>query len=335
MEKLRKGKVYCQKPYERLVDASGRRRIQFTGGEKIVGHLTASFEELVQQNRGAMLRCQSSEDLSFIPDQTIDAVVTDPPYFDNVQYSELADFFYVWLRLGLRQSYPWFEPALSQRPEEIVQNEKSGKTMGFFTEGLRKVFTECHRVLKPEGLLIFTFHHNQRWAWEGLAQLLLDAGFYISASPVVRSEGRSGFHSSSGNIRYDCVLVCRKQPSGQPARIWPEVRDAVLDDAVYWARRTLLSGMPVNTVDVFTIVMGKGIEYYTAVMAGEGFKDDVTLSGALGELEQLVAAVQENAVGAGVLSLEGYPETVHQLSLFIMESQERCQMPKRANTKIS
>lgn len=331
VEKLRKGKVYCQKPYERLVDADDRRRIQFTGAERIEGHVVSNFEELLYQERGALLRCQSSEDLSFIPDQSVDAVITDPPYFDNVQYSELADFFYVWLRLGLRQAYSWFEPELSQRPEEIVQNEKSGKTMNFFTEGLRRVFTECHRVLKPEGLLIFTFHHNQRWAWEGLAQLLQDSGFYVSACPVVRSEGRSGFHSSSGNIRYDCVLVCRKQPSGQSACTWSELRDKVLKDAVLWTQRTLASGMPVNTVDVFTIVMGKGIEYWTKAMAGGGLVDSVALADAIAELEQLVLRVQENVAHPDVLVPVDYTDKVHQLSLFVMESQERYHASKRTN----
>jgi len=61
--------------------------------------------------------------------------------------------------------------------------------------------------------LVFTFHHNNLWAWENVGKILLDIGFYISATPIVRSEGRSGFHSSKGNIRYDYILVCRKRPS--------------------------------------------------------------------------------------------------------------------------
>ncbi len=116
----------------------------------------------------------------------MDAVITDPPYFDNIQYSELADFFYVWLRLGLKDLYPWFSPEFSSHPNEIVQNEKIGKTIEFFSEGLIKVFTQCHRVLKDDGLLVFTFHHNKLWAWESIGKTLLDSGFYISATLFIR-----------------------------------------------------------------------------------------------------------------------------------------------------
>ncbi|MGI0016066.1 MAG: DNA methyltransferase, partial [Nitrososphaera sp.] len=172
-EKVRRGKVYCKNPYERLFDLRGRRYSKRTGDERIEGSLVQDFDALGRTERAALLRAQSSDDLSFIPDKSVDAVITDPPYFDNVQYSELADFFYVWLRLALKDRYPWFEPELSNRANEIVKNDKLGKTMGFFNQGLRRVFVECHRILKDDGLLVFTFHHNKTWAWEGIAQLLL------------------------------------------------------------------------------------------------------------------------------------------------------------------
>ncbi|MFN3762480.1 MAG: DNA methyltransferase, partial [Anaerolineae bacterium] len=282
-EKVRRGKAYAQRPYERINGV--RHTIR---GERAEGILVEDFAALERTGRGALLRCQSSEDLSFIPDRSVDAVITDPPYFDNVQYSELADFFYVWLRLGLRQDYPWFEPPYSERPEEIVQNEKRGKSADFFVERLGQVFAECHRVLKDDGLLAFTFHHNQTWAWEGVARLLLRAGFYVSATPIVRSEGRSGFHSSTGNIRYDCILVCRKAPAPD----WLDMsalKEHILDNARYWIERTVNSGLPVNPVDIFTVVMGKTVEFTTRAVA----------SGAIGlgenELTELLTEMAEEA----------------------------------------
>lgn len=320
-EKVRRAKVYCQRPYERLVDLHGKRYTRWTGGEQIVGHLVDSFDQLMATDRAALLRCQSSEDLSFIPDQSVDAIITDPPYFDNVQYSELADFFYVWLRLALKDSYPWFQPELSGRPSEIVQNEKLGKTTDFFREGLQRIFAGCRRVLKDDGLLVFTFHHNQRWAWEGIAQLLLDAGFYVSATPVVRSEGKSGFHSSKGNIRYDCVLVCRKRPAPTAECNWAALRELILEDAASWTERTLRSGMPVNDVDVFTIVMGKTVEYCTKALAGEGGRGlDVTLADALREMESLSGKVRESFAATQADGDRPYGERVEQLPLFLLES---------------
>jgi putative DNA methylase len=330
-EKVRRAKLYCQHPHERLSDLRGRRYSKRTGIERIEGRLVDDFEQMLRTDHAGLLRCQTSEDLSFLPGKAVDVVITDPPYFDNVQYSELADFFYVWLRLGLRDVYPWFKPELSSHPREIVKNDELGKTTAFFNEGLRRVFSECHRVLKDEGLLIFTFHHNKTWAWEGIGRLLLEAGFYVSATPIVRSEGKSGFHSSEGNIRYDCVLVCRKAPSWTYG-IWQTaaIKDLILRDAVCWTQRTLDSGMPVNEVDVFTIVMGKTIEHYTKALA-----DGQRLAGGRAEdgrpslskaLEEMAGVVDEIGATAAV---ERYDTSrlpvgsATQLALFLVESRAR------------
>jgi adenine-specific DNA methylase len=324
-EKIRKAKIYCQHPHERLLDLNGQRYSRLTGKEQIEGHLVRDFDKLRCTDHAALLRCQSSEDLSFIPDKSVDAVITDPPYFDNLQYSELADFFYVWLRFALKDAYNWFEPELSGRRSEIVKNDKLGKTIDFFNEGLRRVFFECHRILKDDGLLVFTFHHNKIWAWEGIAQLLLDAGFYISATPIVRSEGRGEVHSSAGNIRYDCILICRKRSSYLLEQGWSLLKERILEDAVLWTRRTLQSDMPVNEVDVFTIVMGKTIEYYTKALAnGESNrKEAITLTKVLEEMANLVAHVGENAEIEQPELPNSYSQKVEQLTLFVMESKAK------------
>ena len=319
-EKVRRGKAYCERPHER----GGYGGSAPLSTERIEGHLVADFAELERTERAALLRCQSAEDLSFIPDRSVDAVVTDPPYFDNVQYSELADFFYVWLRLGLKDVYPWFVPPSSARPEEIVKNDKLGKTTDFFSRGLSRVLTECRRVLKDDGLLIFTFHHNQIWAWREIAQLLLESGFYISATPIVRSEGKSGFHSSKGNIRYDAILVCRKADEGQRTkdREWTagDLEERILSDAVFWVKRTLDSGMAVNDVDVFAVVMAKTVEWYTK---SAGPHPQVSLEELLNRMAGLVAQVCESVLSGQARPSEPYAAEVKQLALFILESQEK------------
>lgn len=333
-EKVRRAKAYCQNPYERLLNLRGRRYSKHTGSERIEGLLARDFDGLRRTDHAALLSCQSSEDLSFISDRSVDAVITDPPYFDNVQYSELADFFYVWLRLGLKDAYPWFQPEFSSRPNEIVKNDKLGKTTDFFKEGLGRVFAECHRVLKDDGLLIFTFHHNKIWAWEVIAQLLLDTGFYVSTTPIVRSEGKSGFHSSKGNIRYDCVLVCRKRPSSWTECEWSSLKGAILKDAVLWARRTLESGMPINEVDVFTIVMGKTIEHYTkALTTGKYQKEMVTLADALKEMASFVAHVGANVEVEQPELPQIYATKLKQLTLFVMESKAKYEGTTRKKQK--
>ncbi|GFP29698.1 DUF1156 domain-containing protein [Candidatus Hakubella thermalkaliphila] len=323
-EKVRRAKGFAQRPYEQLVDARGSRFSKRTGTERIEAYLTESFSQLKKHDNASLLKCQSSEDLSFLPNKSVDAVITDPPYFDNVQYSELADFFYVWLRLALKDEYLWFKPDLSSRPDEIVKNDRLGKTTDFFSQGLFRVFKECHRVLKDEGLLIFTFHHIRTWAWENIAQVLIDAGFYVSASPIVRSEGKSGFHSNDGNIRYDCVLVCRKRAGQWMERPWASAKEQILQDAVQWTRRTLESGMLVNEVDVFTIVMGKTLEYCTKVFPYMFFDNNtVSISNAMEEMKNFVDHVAENARGIQKPLPKAYAQSAEQLLLFLKESETR------------
>lgn len=288
-QKMRRGKEFCQHPYERLISLRGKRYTQYTSNERIEARVVEDMRDFHPDDPLALLRCDSSEDLSWIPERSVDAVITDPPYFDNIMYSELADFFYVWLRLGLADIYPWFKPPYSSRDRELVQNEKLGKTTDFFRKGLTTVFRQCHRVLKDDGLLIFTFHHNEPWAWENIANVLLQAGFYVSASPIVRSEGKSGFHSSKGNIRYDACLVCRKQPAPQADGTWPSLRERILQDAAYWARRTLESGTAVNEVDIFTIVMAKTIEHYTKAWPAM----EIPIAAAIGQMQASVETVKD------------------------------------------
>jgi len=325
-KKVRNAKEYCRAPYERLLNLKGIRYSKRTGKEKIEGRLVTNFEEFCQINQAALLRCQSSKDLSYIPDKSVDAVITDPPYFDNVQYSELADFFYVWLRLGLVDKYQWFQPEFSNRPNEIVKNDKLGKTTGFFIEGLRSVFQECHRVLKDDGLLVFTFHHTKTWAWEGLGQLLLDAGYYVSATPIVRSEGRGEVHSSEGNIRYDCIFVCRKVPNLMKQNSPSQLKEHILTDATIWTQRTLESRMPVNEIDVFTIVMGKTIEHCTKFIATqEQSHNTVDLAETLEEMAKMVSYVGAGLDIAQSALSSVYAEKVQQLTLFVLESKKKYQ----------
>ena len=320
VEKLKKAKIYCEKPYERIIK-KGKRISVFPKGEKISAQIVSDFKELKKRKGRAILKCQSSEDLSFIPDESVDLVITDPPYFDNVQYSELSDFFYVWLRLGLKDIYSFFKPEYSYRENEIVQNDRKNKNIEFFSESIKKVFRECKRVLKKEGLLVFTFHHTKLWAWESMGNVLLDSGFYVSHSVFVRSEGKSGFHSSEGNIKYDSILVCRKRPSNFKEHRWEMLKKQILIDSTKWIKRTLNSGMSMNEVDVFTVLMGKTLEYYTkAYPEVKESKNPVLLFDALHEINKLIKEAVKEIYKETKKEKEVYKEKVKQLVLFVKES---------------
>ncbi|MDM7266166.1 MAG: DNA methylase, partial [Aquificaceae bacterium] len=88
------------------------------------------------------------------PDNYFDAVITDPPYYDNENYAELSDFFYVWLKRSIGDLYPeLFSTPLTPNSQEIVANpirhERQDRAKKFFEDMLKKAFQEIHRVLKP------------------------------------------------------------------------------------------------------------------------------------------------------------------------------------------
>ncbi len=294
--KVLRGKAYTQHPYQRVRDVKGRWVNYPTVGERGDGPVVESFANLLDRERASLLRCQSSTDLSFLPSESVDAVVTDPPYFDNVQYAELADFFYVWLRLALQQDYPWFAPPHVFREEEIVENKQRGTSAEDFSRMLAGVFSECHRVLKPGGPLVFTFHHRKRDAWALMARVLAEAGFFVSACPIIRSEGKSGFHSSEGNVRYDGVFVCRKweERVGKP---WSHVgaMEWALASASRWVERTLASGMELSRADVETILYSQGVQAYLWTLSSP---DEASTDGAMTFLhdleQQFLVSLQEH-----------------------------------------
>jgi adenine-specific DNA methylase len=207
---LIKGKGYCENPYEFILKGKTKKKV-YTG-EKIKGKFANTFEELMKGEKNALLLCQSSENLSFIPDCSVDAVITDPPYFDNVMYSELADFYYVWLHLALKDVYECFKSKYSPRSEEIVVNPALRKNKESFINGLTKVFQECYRILKNDGLLAFTFHHKKDEAWASILEAIIKAGFYITSIIPIYAEMSTSFHIYQKMTSvYDTVIVCRKK----------------------------------------------------------------------------------------------------------------------------
>jgi len=148
------------------------------------------------------LSCGDSSNLN-LPNQCIDVVVTDPPFFDNVHYSELADFFYAWQQLTNNE-----REQTTRSPGE-VQDTKAEK----FTEKLERVFKECHRVLKDEGLLVFTYHHSRAEGWTSVFNALHEANFSIVNSHPVKSEMSVATPKSQAKepINFDIVIVCRKK----------------------------------------------------------------------------------------------------------------------------
>lgn len=213
------------------------------------------------------LFCANSADTSTA---TPGHVITDPPYVGNVNYAELADFFYVWLRLALKARYPWFAPEYTDKAREVIENRNRGKSRATFYEDLAAVFRHNHRSLPPNGLLIFTFHHSDQegTVWEGLLQSLCDSGFEIAAVYPVHSESEtSSHHQDKENISYDLIHVCRKRREDPASRSWAGIRQEVRRRArgeLTAIEAGRYGGRPLAEPDVRLICIGKCLELYSA-----------------------------------------------------------------------
>jgi adenine-specific DNA methylase len=201
-----------------------------------------------------------------VPDNCVDAVVTDPPYYGNVQYSELSDFFYVWLRLLLKDTYRVFEPECTPKDAEIVRNLRRDQDPESFVRGLTRVFSECRRTLKDQGLMVFTFHHRQATAWAAVLQSILDAGFYVTAVYPVNAEMHTSTHIlRQAGIEHDAVLVCRKrpQPEDESSKSWDTLLDVVSSETSKAISTLEEAGASLSKDEVSVVALGKGLEVYS------------------------------------------------------------------------
>jgi putative DNA methylase len=179
------------------------------------------------------ITCQSGDSLAHVTDESVDCVVMDPPYYDNVMYAELSDFFYVWLKRTAGLVYPeLFRRKLTDKDNEAVANaakfegQKGAKTLASrdYQQRMAGIFSECRRVLRRDGIMTLMFTHKATGAWDALASGLMEAGFTITASWPINTEAEGSLHiKDKSAANSTIVLVCRPRPERDPK-----------DDAVYW-----------------------------------------------------------------------------------------------------
>jgi hypothetical protein len=215
--------------------------------------------------------CESSTELSGYATGQFDLVVTDPPFGDIMQYAELSGLFYAWLRLVLQKETPAFKPEQPPSALEAVENAaRHGKdSTPFYARILTACWKEAHRILKPAGMLTFTFHHDKDEPWVAVLESLFEAGFYLEATYPVRSDETKGEGGTPGTfgaqkVEYDVLHVCRKRTEEPTPVSWGRMRREVLADV-----RQLQSmlenhakgGLP--AADLQVIRRGKALEYFS------------------------------------------------------------------------
>ncbi len=223
-----------------------------------------------QQNRSAFHRVERSHagDLDFLPDGSVSVIVTDPPYYDNVMYAELSDFFYVWLKRTVGHLYPeWFGAHLTDKDAEAVANparfedlskSKSKLAEQDYERKMEASFREAHRVLRDDGVLTVMFTHKQIEAWDTLATALIGAGFSVESSWPVHTEHRYSLHQAKKNAAKSTVLLtCRKRPASEEPVWWDDIQGDVR--RVARERATAFSEQGIEGVDLYLSTFGPAL----------------------------------------------------------------------------
>ncbi|MCD4760471.1 DUF1156 domain-containing protein [bacterium] len=234
----------------------------------------------------AALACESSTELTSEGDASYDMVITDPPFGSLIHYSDLSDFFYAWLRLVLKNRFPEIFSStntpkaletIANRARQPGKDEESNKDNAdiFYQRLLTTCWKEAHRVLKPGGLLAFTFHHSEDAPWVAVLESLFDAGFYLAATYPIRSDETKGTGEfGSKKIEYDIIHVCRKRMEDPQPISWAKMRRQVLQDVrrlQEMLEHHQEEGLP--EADLQVIRRGKALEYFSRHY-GKVYKDE-------------------------------------------------------------
>ena len=296
--------------------------------------------------------CGSSTDLSILNGRLFDLVITDPPFGNLLYYADLADFFYVWLRIPLSKWYAgqpeeayftgsrtphameaitnpaehpddrenWEkDPRIKKKHLDIVRRISGNQALQkndpnplylpepaaeFYRQTLTACWAEAGRLLKPSGLMAFTFHHSEDEPWLDVLESLFNAGYILVATYPIRSDETKGKHGAFGSrkIEYDIIHVCRKQLEEPKPVSWSRMRRWVKKEAQRLKELLEVSHSKALTeADLLVILRGKGLEFYSRHYGEVHTGDDQIMSvrDALLGINQLLEDLIENVAENG------------------------------------
>ena len=234
----------------------------------------------------------------------------DPPYYDNVQYSELSDFYYVWQKRSLGDLYPgWFDDEVTDKQNEAVANPardgsaKSAKAR--YEELMQGIFAESPRVLKPDGILTLMFTHKSADAWETLTNALILAGWDITACMPVESESSHSTHQMNlASAASTIFLACRpskrsdRSPSSWAYEVRSKLESAVRDGLAEF------EALKLNPVDRMIASWGRALRVYSEHWPVQDGDDEVPPTRAMQEAARVVAEEEVRRLSGGLVTVD-------------------------------
>ena len=247
--------------------------ITLTRADQMQGDLLLHTSDSSQPPK-VTITCKSGDLLDHVDGASIDVVVMDPPYYDNVMYAELSYFFYVWLKRTAGQVVPeLFTRAGPDTENEAVANpakfagQKGAKALAGrdYQHRMARIFEECRRVLKPNGIMTLMFTHKATGAWDALTKGLMQAGFIITASWPINTEAESSLHIKDKSAANSTIfLVCRPRVAAPPnaeAEYWEDVEPLVA--AAVRRRVEEFQKAGISGVDLYLACFGPALEEFS------------------------------------------------------------------------
>jgi adenine-specific DNA methylase len=230
------------------------------------------FFDVKDQHKNVQIDSASADSLFHLADQSIDIIVTDPPYYGTIPYADLSDFFYVWQKRTLGDIFPdlfWME--LTDKDREAVANPSRFRDMGVspkeladrdYEAKMQSAFGEYYRVLKDNGVMTVQFNHKDSGAWDVLAQSLITAGFEITASWAVSTENPQNLHQAQKNsVSSTVLLICRKRDPNAGQAWWDDLRPEVAN--LVEQRAPEFEANEIQGIDLYLSAFGPALNVFS------------------------------------------------------------------------
>lgn len=248
VEKYLRAKRYCEEPFETRVTGS-KKEVVLPAGEFIGADAS--------RGKSVAIHCGPSQDVQLAAN-SLDGIFTDPPYFANVQYSELIDFCYVWLRRLVGTGSACFGELSTRSSHEASGNATAGRGVEEFTGALSAIYRRFCGALKPGAPLVFTYHHNDPLAYVPLVVAVLDAGMTCTAVLPAAAEMSASMHiANTGSSILDSVFVCRTAPSSDACLPFQAPIRLLVEGLARDAEAMRAAGLNVSRGDLRCLLAGR------------------------------------------------------------------------------
>jgi adenine-specific DNA methylase len=291
IDKFEKAKAFCDEPFE-VRHENGRKTKVAVPGEWIGDRRS----DLVDESRTVELNCADASQANLKPN-SLDAVFTDPPYYGSVQYAELMDFCYVWLRRLAPRSDKAFKALTTRHISELTENDNMKRGLETFADGLSAVLSRMADALKVGAPLAFTYHHNRLEAYIPIAVAILDAGLVCTAAIPCPAEMEASIHiNGTGSSIIDTVFVCRSKLTGESQSL-ADSTEAIAAAVSADIRQLREAGVEASAGDIRCITFG----HLTRVAIGKlraHWRSRKPIAGKVVAVNHCLAGLEPDRVGA-------------------------------------